>query len=241
MRSPGRNELGLRPLILESGFIQHAEGSCLIRMGQTWVLTTASVEEKVPPFLDGKGKGWVTAEYAMLPRATHTRTRRESSQGRPSGRSQEIQRLIGRSLRACIDLKALGERTITIDCDVLQADGGTRTASINGGFVSLALAIQKLQKQDKLTSSPLQTAVAAVSLGIKNGNVLMDLDYKEDSSCDVDMNVVMLEGQRIVEIQGTAEGVAFSKEQVQNMLGHAEKAIQYIMRAQRKACELSNA
>jgi ribonuclease PH len=234
MRSDKRSAGELRPLSFEKNFIKHPEGSCLVRMGDTWVLCTASVEERVPPFLEGKKTGWVTAEYSMLPRSTHTRTRREASTGRPNGRTQEIQRLIGRALRATIDTKILGERTITIDCDVLQADGGTRTASINGGFVALALAMAHLQKKGAVTASPIQSPVAAVSLGIAKGEVLVDLDYGEDSNCDVDMNVVMLEGQRIVELQGTAEKSAFTPDQSQNMIALASNAIVEILEAQKR-------
>jgi len=205
MRSPNRDDLGLRTLSFEPNFLKHPEGSCLIKMGETWVITTASIEEKVPPFLEGKGSGWVTAEYAMLPRATHTRSRRESSTGRPTGRSHEIQRLIGRALRAALNLKGLGERTITIDCDVIQADGERGSRRLTAVFLCLALAVQRLQKTGKIGTSPIKSAVAGVSLGLKDGEILLDLDYKEDSSCDVDMNIVMLEGGRIVELQGTAE------------------------------------
>ena len=233
MRSAGRNEIGLRPLTIQPQYLKYPEGSCLISMGETKVICTASVDETVPPFLEGRKKGWITAEYSMLPRSTHSRTRRDSSTGRPNGRSQEIQRLIGRALRACIDTSILGERTILIDCDVLQADGGTRTASINGGFVALALAVQWLQKQGKITASPLKSAVAAVSVGLKQGELLVDLDYNEDSSCDVDMNFVMLEGLRIVEMQGTAEGSSFSAEESQKMLKHASQAIERIITLQR--------
>jgi ribonuclease PH len=235
MRSSNRDDLGLRPISFEPKFIKYAEGSCLVRMGDTWVITTASIEEKVPPFLEGKGSGWVTAEYSMLPRATHTRSRRDSTSGRPTGRSQEIQRLIGRALRAALDVKLLGERTITIDCDVIQADGGTRIASINGAFISLALAVRWLQKNGKIATSPIKSAVAGVSLGLKKDEILLDLDYNEDSSCDVDMNVVMLENQRIVEMQGTAEGATFTAEQSQEMLQRAAVAIDRIMNAQRAA------
>ncbi len=235
MRSSGRNELGLRPIIFEPNYIKHAEGSCFIQMGKTWVLTVASIEEKVPPFLDGKKSGWVTAEYAMLPRATHTRSRRESSTGKPSGRSQEIQRLIGRALRACIDLSSLGERTITIDCDVIQADGGTRIASINGGFVALALAVKWLQERGKIVTSPIKCAVAGISVGMKNKELLLDLDYNEDSTCDVDMNLVMLEHGGIVEMQGTAERATFSPEESQQMLSKSRLAVSEITQTQHAA------
>jgi ribonuclease PH len=218
---------------MEPAYLKYPEGSCYVRMGDTWVLCTATVEEKVPPFLTGKGKGWVTAEYSMLPRATDVRTRRESTSGRPNGRSQEIQRLIGRALRACVDTKALGERTLTIDCDVLQADGGTRTTAINGAFVALALAIRKLQERGTIATSPIKSAVAAVSVGIVNGELRVDLDYREDSGCDVDMNVVMLEGERIVELQGTAEKEPFSPKDAERMLAAASKAVQEIFAIQR--------
>ena len=237
MRSPGRDETGLRPLTIEPHFIRHPEGSCLVRMGETWVLCAATVEESVPPFLDGKNRGWVTAEYSMLPRATHTRKRRDITTGRINGRTQEIQRLIGRALRSAVDMKALGERTIVVDCDVIQADGGTRTASINGGFVALALAIQKLQKKGKIATSPIQSAVAAVSIGLKKGETLVDLDYGEDSSCDVDMNFVMLENNRIVELQGTAENSSFSPEESQKMLADAGRTIKKIIGIQRAVLE----
>ncbi len=239
MRSAGRDELGLRPVTFEPNYVLRGEGSCLVKMGQTWVLTTASVEERVPPFLIGKDRGWVTAEYAMLPRATHTRSRRESTAGKPSGRSQEIQRLIGRALRASVDLSSLGERTITIDCDVLQADGGTRAAAINGGFISLAMAVAWLQKQRKIATSPIKSAVAAISLGLKNDKLLLDLDYQEDSTCDVDMNVVMLENGRFVELQGTGEAKTFSQDDMQKMMTEAQKAIRRIIEFQHRAFSLT--
>jgi ribonuclease PH len=206
-------------------------------MGDTWVICTATVEDKVPPFLTGKGQGWLTAEYAMLPGATNSRTRRESVAGRPTGRSQEIQRLIGRAVRACLDLKAFGERTLLIDCDVLQADGGTRTASINGAFVATALAVQSLQKRGVLATSPIRSAVAAVSVGLKGGDLLVDLDYGEDSSCDVDMNFVMLEEGKIVELQGTAEHGTFSPEDSQRMMLSASAAIGEIIAIQKETLQ----
>jgi ribonuclease PH len=205
-------------------------------MGNTWVLATASVEEKVPPFLEGKKTGWITAEYSMLPRATHTRKRRESTAGRPDGRSQEIQRLIGRALRACIDTTLLGERTITIDCDVIQADGGTRIASINGGFVALAFAVRWLAEKKKIATSPVKSAVAGISVAMKSGEVLVDPDYDEDSTCDVDMNLVMLEGGRLVELQGTGEGGTFSPKESQEMLQRAMPAISKVIELQRNVC-----
>ena len=237
MRAKNRKATELRPIQFEPNFVKHAEGSCLIKMGDTWVLCTASVEDKVPPFLEKKGEGWITAEYAMLPRATHTRTRRESSTGKPSGRSQEIQRLIGRALRACINTKLLGERTITIDCDVLEADGGTRTASINGGYVALVLSIKHLQKKGLITTSPITSSVAAVSLGMREGEILIDLDYHEDSSCDVDMNIVMLDQNRLVELQGTAEKIPFTPKDAQKMIEIASGAISELMKLQKTALE----
>jgi ribonuclease PH len=202
-------------------FAKHAEGSVLIECGDTHVLCTASVEETIPPFLRGKGQGWVTAEYGMLPRSTHTRTAREAAKGKQSGRTQEIQRLIGRSLRAVIDLKALGERTITIDCDVLQADGGTRTASITGGFVALAEACGKLVQRRAIPASPIHGQIAAISVGICNGIPVLDLDYAEDSGAETDMNVVMNNGGAFVEIQGTAEGHAFRRHELDALLNLA--------------------
>ena len=235
MTKSERNNVGIRPISIEPNYTQHAEGSCLIKTGQTWVLVTASVEEKVPPFLLGKSEGWVTAEYAMLPRSTHTRNKRESRSGKPSGRSLEISRLIGRALRACIDTKALGERSITVDCDVLQADGGTRIASINGGYVALQLAIQKLIASGKLKQNPITSSVGGISLGIKNNEIIADLDYDLDSSCDVDMNIVMLENGEIVEMQGTAERGTFSTDQAAQMLDKAKEVLPSIFEAQNKA------
>jgi ribonuclease PH len=202
-------------------FTKHAEGSVLVEFGDTQVLCTASVEENVPPFLRGKAQGWVTAEYGMLPRATHTRTQREAAKGKQTGRTQEIQRLIGRSLRAVIDLKALGERTVTIDCDVLQADGGTRTASITGGYVALAEACEKLVQKKAIAANPLHGQIAAISVGICNGTPVIDLDYAEDSGAETDMNVVMNNGGAFVEIQGTAEGHAFRRHELDAMLNLA--------------------
>jgi ribonuclease PH len=202
-------------------FTKHAEGSVLIEFGDTQVLCTASVEETVPPFLRGKGQGWVTAEYGMLPRSTHTRSAREAAKGKQSGRTQEIQRLIGRSLRAVVDLKALGERTITIDCDVLQADGGTRTASITGGYVALAEACEKLVQRRAIPASPIHGQVAAISVGICGGVPVIDLDYAEDSGAETDMNVVMNNGGAFIEIQGTAEGHAFRRHELDALLNLA--------------------
>jgi len=220
-RPSGRAPDQLRPVRLTRRFAKHAEGSVLIEFGDTHVLCTASVEETIPPFLRGKGQGWVTAEYGMLPRSTHTRTAREAAKGKQSGRTQEIQRLIGRSLRAVIDLKALGERTITLDCDVLQADGGTRTASITGGYVALAEACEKLVQRRAIPASPLHGQVAAVSVGICNGIPVLDLDYAEDSGAETDMNVVMNNGGAFIEIQGTAEGHAFRRHELDALLNLA--------------------
>ena len=220
-RPSGRAPDQLRPVRLTRRFAKHAEGSVLIEFGDTHVLCTASIEETVPSFLRGKGQGWVTAEYGMLPRSTHTRTAREAAKGKQSGRTQEIQRLIGRSLRAVIDLKALGERTITLDCDVLQADGGTRTASITGGFVALSEACEKLVKRRAIPASPIHGQIAAISVGICNGVPVLDLDYAEDSTAETDMNVVMNNGGAFVEIQGTAEGHAFRRHELDALLNLA--------------------
>jgi ribonuclease PH len=215
----------LRPVRFTRRFTKHAEGSVLVEFGDTHVLCTASVEESVPPFLRGKGQGWVTAEYGMLPRSTHTRSAREAAKGKQSGRTQEIQRLIGRSLRAVTDLKALGERTVTIDCDVLQADGGTRTASITGGYVALADACEKLLGRRAIAASPLHGQIAAVSVGIFAGVPVLDLDYAEDSNAETDMNVVMNNGGGFVEIQGTAEGHAFRRHELDALLNLAASGI----------------
>lgn len=231
MRSDGRRPDQLRPLEILTGFQKHAEGSALIKLGDTWVLCAASVEKSVPPFLIGKGTGWLTAEYAMLPRSTHTRSKRD-----PGGRGKEIQRLIGRSLRAAVDLDRLGERTITVDCDVLSADGGTRVASITGAWVALALAIDKLvARGDLADASALRPPVAAVSAGIVDGEVVLDLPYLEDSRAEVDLNVVMTEGGELVEVQGTAEHGAFSRAQLDAMLDVAGRGIAALTAAQRKA------
>jgi len=234
-RPSGRRHDALRDIHLQRHFTHHAEGSVLISCGATRVLCTASVEERVPSFLRGKGEGWVTAEYGMLPRATGTRTQREASRGRQAGRTLEIQRLIGRSLRACIDRAALGERTITLDCDVLQADGGTRTAAITGAYVALVDAISVLRQRNLLRRDPLHGAVAAVSVGIYQGQPVLDLDYAEDSNCDTDMNVVMNDGGGIIEIQGTAEGHAFRREELDRLLDLAEHGIARLIELQR-AC-----
>jgi len=220
-RPSGRAADQLRPVKFTRRFTKHAEGSVLVEFGDTRVLCTASIEDGVPGFLRGKGQGWITAEYGMLPRATHTRTAREAARGKQSGRTQEIQRLIGRSLRAVIDLKALGERTVTLDCDVLQADGGTRTASITGGFVALADACEKLVARKAIAASPIHGQIAAISVGICNGVPVIDLDYAEDSQAETDMNVVMNNGGAFVEIQGTAEGHAFRRHELDAMLNLA--------------------
>jgi ribonuclease PH len=227
----------LRPVRFHRGYTRHAEGSVLVEMGETRVLCTASVEEKVPSFLKGKGSGWVTAEYGMLPRATHTRGSREAASGRQSGRTHEIQRLIGRSLRAVTDLPALGERQVTIDCDVLQADGGTRCASITGAMVALADAIAGLRAKGLVARDPLRDFVAAVSVGIVNGEALLDLDYAEDSACETDMNVVMTGAGRFVEVQGTAEGAPFTRAQVDELLDLASRGISQLISLQREALQ----
>ncbi|HEY3431276.1 MAG TPA: ribonuclease PH [Rhodocyclaceae bacterium] len=234
-RPSGRAPAQLRPLTITRDYTCHAEGSVLVAFGNTKVLCTASVEEKVPGFLKGKGQGWVTAEYGMLPRSTHTRSDREAARGKQSGRTQEIQRLIGRSLRAVMDLNALGERQIVLDCDVLQADGGTRCASITGALVALHDAISKLLAAGKLTTSPLKDFVAAVSVGIVDGVPVLDLDYPEDSSCDTDMNVVMTGSGGMVEVQGTAEGTPFTRAELDSLLALAEDGIGQIISAQKKA------
>jgi ribonuclease PH len=224
-RSAGRGADQLRPVRITRGFTIHAEGSVLIEFGQTRVLCTASVEDKVPPHKRGSGEGWVTAEYGMLPRATHTRGDREAARGKQSGRTQEIQRLIGRSLRAVFDLKVLGERTLHLDCDVLQADGGTRTAAITGAFVAAQDAVNLLLAQGKLAASPITGPVAAISVGIVQGAPLLDLEYIEDVACDTDMNVVMTGAGHFVEVQGTAEGVAFTRAEMDRLLQLAEQGI----------------
>ena len=234
-RSSGRAADDLRPIRITRGFTIHAEGSVLIEFGNTKVLCTASVEEKVPPHKRGSGEGWVTAEYGMLPRSTHTRSDREAARGKQSGRTQEIQRLIGRSMRAVFDLKALGERTIHLDCDVLQADGGTRTAAITGAFVAAQDAVAKLIAERKLISSPITAAVAAVSVGIVQGTPLLDLEYTEDASCDTDMNVVMTGAGHYVEVQGTAEGAAFTRVEMDELLRLAAKGIDELVALQKKA------
>ena len=234
-RTGGRRADQLRPLAIQRRYSRHAEGSALIECGQTRVLCTASVDETVPPFLKGRGQGWLTAEYGMLPRATHTRTRREAAEGKQSGRTQEIQRLIGRSLRAIVDLSQLGERTIRIDCDVLQADGGTRCASITGACIALYDAVSWCSAQGLLTGSPLSDFVAAVSVGIVDGVPMLDLDYGEDSGCDTDMNVVMTGAGGFVEIQGTAEGAAFSRDDMTTLIALGESGIRELIAEQKRA------
>ena len=233
MRPSQRQSDQLRTIRITRNFTRHAEGSVLIEMGDTQVLCTASVEESLPAFLRGKGQGWVTAEYGMLPRSTHTRSAREAAKGKQSGRTQEIQRLIGRSLRAVTDLKALGERQITLDCDVLQADGGTRCASITGAWLALHDACAKLVAQGKLQANPLRDHVAAISVGIYKGVAVLDLDYPEDSDCDTDMNVVMTGSGGIVEIQGTAEGEPFSRAQMNQLVDMAEAGIKELIARQK--------
>jgi ribonuclease PH len=235
VRAGGRAADALRPVTLQRGYTCHAEGSVLVSFGDTRVLCTASVEEKVPPHKRGSGEGWVTAEYGMLPRATHTRGDREAARGKQSGRTQEIQRLIGRSLRCVFDLGALGERSILIDCDVLQADGGTRTAAITGAFVAAQDAVDWLIAKGLLAKSPIKDAVAAVSVGIVQGTPLLDLEYTEDSACDTDMNVVMTGSGGFVEVQGTAEGASFSRAEMDALLALAGKGIGELVAAQRAA------
>ena len=236
-RSFDRTADQLRPLTITRHYTKHAEGSVLIAMGDTKVLCTASIEERVPPHKKGSGEGWVTAEYGMLPRATHTRSDREAARGKQSGRTQEIQRLIGRSLRCVVDLKKLGERQITIDCDVLQADGGTRCASITGAYVALRDAVRVLLEKGLIKESPIIDSIAAVSVGMGADGAMLDLDYFEDSSCETDMNVVMTGAGKFVEIQGTAEGVPFSKADMELLVGLAEKGIGELIGQQAKALE----
>jgi len=237
MRPSGRSADQMRTICFTPDFTQHAEGSVLVEFGQTRVLTTASVESRVPRFLKGKAEGWVTAEYGMLPRSTHTRNPREAARGKQSGRTMEIQRLIGRSLRAVIDRSALGERTITVDCDVLQADGGTRTAAITGGYVALALAVQQLIERGELSQSPIHGQVAAVSVGLYEGTAVLDLDYAEDSVAETDMNIVMNEAGGLIEIQGTAEGHAFLRSELDQLLDLAGSGIEELLQAQRAVLE----
>ena len=233
-RPSGRAHDELRPVRITRNFTIHAEGSVLVSFGDTRVLCTASIEDSVPGFLRGRGQGWVTAEYGMLPRATHTRSPREAAKGKQTGRTQEIQRLIGRSLRAVMDMSALGERTVTLDCDVLQADGGTRTAAITGAFVAAQDAVNGLLRDFKVTRNPIREPVAAVSVGMMEGTPLLDLEYLEDSACDTDMNVVMTGAGKFIEVQGTAEGMAFSREQLDTMLELAQKGILALQDKQRE-------
>ncbi len=235
MRPSGRRPDEIRPVSFTRHFTTHAEGSVLVCFGNTKVLCTASVEDKTPPFLRNTGKGWITAEYGMLPRSTGTRTAREAAKGKQSGRTMEIQRLIGRALRAAIDLEALGERQIILDCDVIQADGGTRTAAISGAYVALHDAVQVMMKKGMLSENPMHGRVASVSVGIFNGTAVLDLDYAEDSNCETDMNVVMNEAGGIIEIQGTAEGHPFRREELDVLLNLAAHGIQHVIRAQENA------
>jgi len=238
-RPSGRASDALREVRITRHYTKHAEGSVLIEAGDTRVLCTASIQEKVPPFLKGQGQGWLTAEYGMLPRSTHTRMDREAARGKQSGRTQEIQRLIGRSLRAAFDLQAFGERTLQIDCDVLQADGGTRTASITGAMVAAHDAFTKLLEGGLISTMPLKHFVAAVSVGVWQGMPVLDLDYLEDSACDTDMNVVMTEAGRFIEVQGTAEGEAFDRATMDRLLDLAQSGIAELIRKQRAALGLS--
>jgi ribonuclease PH len=235
MRPSGRAPDEMRAITIETGFTKHAEGSCLISFGDTRVLVTASVEERVPPFLRGKNQGWVTAEYSMLPRATHTRGSREAAKGKQSGRTQEIQRLIGRSLRAVVNLQKLGERQITLDCDVIQADGGTRTAAISGSWVALRLAVNRLLASGAIAEDPIMHKVAAVSCGIHQGTPVLDLDYIEDSAADADANFVLLEGGKIAEAQATAEGECYDEESLLRLLRLARMGCEQIFAAQEQA------
>jgi len=235
MRPSGREPDQMRPVIFTPNFTKHAEGSVLAEFGDTRVLCTASVDSRVPPWMRGAGHGWVTGEYGMLPRATHSRSSREAARGKQGGRTMEIQRLIGRSLRAVTDLDALGERTVTLDCDVLQADGGTRTAAISGAYVALLIAMQKLCKDRTLKTNPVHGQIAAVSVGIYRGVPVLDLDYEEDSQAETDMNVVMNEAGRFVEVQGTAEGHAFTREELDTLLEMASAGVSEIREAQNAA------
>ena len=238
-RPSGRDAESLRPVRLTRRYTKHAEGSVLVEFGDTRVLCTASIEEKVPPFLKGKGQGWMTAEYGMLPRSTHTRMDREAAKGKQSGRTQEIQRLIGRSLRAAFDLEAFGERTLHLDCDVIQADGGTRTAAITGAMVSAYDAFTRLVENKVIGAIPVKHFVAAISVGVYRGMPVLDLDYLEDSDCDTDMNVVMTDAGHFVEVQGTAEGVAFDRATMNRLLDLAQHGIAELIALQKKALELA--
>ena len=235
MRPSGRAPDEMRAITIDTGYTVHAEGSCLVSFGDTKVICTASVEERVPPFLRGKGQGWVTAEYSMLPRATHTRGQREAAKGKQSGRTQEIQRLIGRSLRSVVNMNKLGERQIVLDCDVIQADGGTRTASISGAWVALRLAVDGLIKKGLLTEDPIEAKVAAISCGIHQGTPVLDLDYLEDSAADADANFVLIEGGKIAEVQATAEGATYDEEGLLRLLRLAQIGCAQIFRAQESA------
>ncbi len=235
MRPSGRKLSEMRPVSIETGFTKHAEGSALIKMGDTHVLCTATIEDRVPPFIKGSGLGWVTAEYGMLPRATNTRMRREAASGKQGGRTVEIQRLIGRALRAGVDRVAMGERQITVDCDVLQADGGTRCASITGGWVALRLAVQKLMKAGDLVTDPLISPVAAISCGIYAGQPVLDLDYPEDSEAGVDGNFILLGNGQLIEVQMSAEGSTFSRDQMNTLMDLAEKGVSELIAAQMAA------
>jgi ribonuclease PH len=240
MRPSNRTPDQFRPVKITRHYTKHAEGAVLIESGDTKVLCTASINEKVPPFLKGKGQGWLTAEYGMLPRSTDERMQREAIRGKQSGRTMEIQRLIGRALRSVVDLKKLGERTIQIDCDVIQADGGTRTASITGSFVALYDAVEKLLNNQLIENTPILDHVAAISTGIYKGNPVLDLDYLEDSGCDTDMNVVMTGNSGLVEVQGTAEGVSFSRQELNYMLDMAQSGIEELINIQKKVLAGSN-
>lgn len=234
MRNDSRQPNELRPVTITTNVNKHAEGSVLIQFGDTKVICTASVEERVPPFMKGQGKGWVTAEYSMLPRATHSRNQREANKGKLTGRTMEIQRLIGRALRSVVDLHALGERTITLDCDVLQADGGTRTTSITGAFVALVLAVEHISKQHKFAKYPINDFLASVSVGINNEQPILDLNYEEDSSAKVDMNVVMTGSGKFVEVQGTGEEAPFTRDELNNLLALAEGGINQLIEKQKE-------
>lgn len=233
----GRAADALRPITITPNFLPHADGSVLMACGNTKVICTATIDENIPPFLRGKGQGWVTAEYGMLPASTKSRMKREAAAGKQSGRTQEIQRLIGRSLRAAVDMTKLGERQILIDCDVIQADGGTRTASITGAFVALQIAVRKLLADGRVAENPLVGSVAAISVGVVGGVPLLDLDYPEDSGCDSDINLVMLNADKIIEIQGTAEGAAFGMDELQQLVALGQKGIRELAELQRQAVQ----
>ncbi len=239
LRPSGRVANALREIQFTRQFTKHAEGSVLVEFGDTKVICTASIEEKVPGFLKGKGQGWLTAEYGMLPRSTHTRMDREAAKGKQSGRTQEIQRLIGRSLRAAFDLESFGERTLHLDCDVIQADGGTRTAAISGVMVAAYDAFTKLHAQGSITAIPVKHFLAAISVGVFNGTPVLDLDYAEDSNCDTDMNVVMDENGHFIEVQGTAEGLAFDRQALNQLLDLAQEGIQQIIVKQKQALSIA--